>query len=147
MRVYIADFEGYYMENQFIIKELCLMNLLHPLSDTYHVMLHMEKHPKSKKDLRTARWLLTQWHHLPMKTIFDVTQVPAIPNGSILLVKGLEKTQKIREIYPYCIVMDPFTNCVDSFNTYNIYHACKYFKHGTHCAYKKCVYLQQQFLL
>ena len=143
MRIYVTDFEAFRSSNIYVIKELCIMNILNPLFDMQHVMLTIS----TKLDQPTSRYLTSQHHKIPVLTQYDQEQLPYIPDGSILLIKGLEKMRHLQGVYTKCIVMDPFTNNVNSFKKLTTEMTCKYYNHGQHCAYKKCIILLKHFFL
>lgn len=143
MRIYVSDFEAFKTsDNIFLVKEICFINLLNPVFDTKHSLLTV---PMKNLNKQTARYLTKYHHRLPIATIYDEDQLPFIPNGSILLIKGYEKTEHLRKLYPHCIVLDPFSNNVTSLSNFTIYSNCEYFNHGQHCAYKKCLILLKHF--
>lgn len=147
--LYVADFEGYTVDNELVPKEICMINILDPIFKSHHIMLRPYKIPQSVKDKRTASYLLNHHHHIPLFTAYDQFHLPYIPNGSIILIKGTDKVNIMKKLYTNCIVVDPFTTTTHtSFN--HITHfsnvKCKFYSHGEKCALKKCYYLYNYLL-
>lgn len=142
MGVYIVDFEGFRVNGRLVIKELCVMNILQPIIDLQHVMLHLDAIPFTSKDLKTASYLTRYHHGLPLITPYDQFTIPYIANGStILMTGGLEKQETIKNLYPTCFVHDLYLSAKPI-----EYSTCKFFTHTT-CAYAKCISIYKQLNL
>lgn len=145
MQIYIADFEAFKTtDNIFSVKEICFINLLNPMFDVKHSLLTVTK---KNLNMRTARYLTKYYHRLPIRTIYDEARLPFIPCGSIILIKGEEKSRHLQELYPNCTVFDPFSYHIESLSKYTIYSKCAFFEHGQCCAYKKCIQLLKYFYM
>jgi len=138
MTIYIVEIECFYIDGEYKIKEICVMNLLHPFRNLQHKMM-IVKTPSKEGDFRTNRYLTNYFHKIPLHTSYDLTTLPYIPTGSMVLTHGEQKQKTLQQIYKDCLVINIFPTI--SYKNYSCIVRCPYFIHGINCSFNKCCIL------
>ena len=153
MSVFFIDFEAFWTnENEFIIKELCIMNvnnMFYPLHYVFKPTLHWSE--LTKKAATTNKYLSKYFHKLNWYEGTSIFCSTCIKNNiyqnftienAVFYVRD-QKVKLMKELFREFRIIG---YSAEKLNTIPRNITCPFRCHGKHCAFKKCLLLCQHYL-
>lgn len=146
MAILLVEFEGYKIQGEMHIKEICVIPLLSFSSGPpfIHCLLRVDSSlVKSMIDSQTCDYIFHNCHRLKMEIPeLDRYKLPEIPSGSLLITHGIEKARHLRKVYRNCCVLSYSSNLAYEKYCVKDWPCPSRLNHGRNCAYSKCKNLQ-----